>query len=209
MNRPAILLIGAGGHARACIDVIEQQDVYRIAGLVGTPEQINTSQLGYIVLASDESLEQLAKSYQYALICVGQIESSQRRQRLYELALGFGFEFPCIVSPGAYKSAHASVGAGTILMHGSIVNAGARVGNNCIVNSRALIEHDCQIEDHCHISTGAVLNGGVTVGAGCFVGSGSVIKEDVLLGADCLIGMSVAVRASQPQKTRYHGKVEP
>ena len=82
MNRPAILLIGAGGHARACIDVIEQQDVYRIAGLVGTPEQINTRQLGYTVLASDESLEQLAKSYQYALICVGQIESSQRRQRL-------------------------------------------------------------------------------------------------------------------------------
>ena len=32
-----IILIGAGGHALSCIDVIETHGLYRIAGLVGLP----------------------------------------------------------------------------------------------------------------------------------------------------------------------------
>jgi len=42
MSKPSLILIGAGGHAHACIDVIEQQDKYQIAGLVGMPEEMHT-----------------------------------------------------------------------------------------------------------------------------------------------------------------------
>ena len=38
MSKPGLILIGAGGHARSCIDVIEQQGQYQIAGLVGLAE---------------------------------------------------------------------------------------------------------------------------------------------------------------------------
>ena len=162
MSKPSVILIGAGGHAHACIDVIEQHGQYQIAGLVGMQEEMHTQHLGYAVIATDAELPQLAKNYQYAFITVGQIRSPDTRIRLYQQAIQLGFSLPDIIAPTAHVSGHATIGAGTIVMHGAIVNAGARVGKNCIINTRALVEHDAIVEDHCHISTGAILNGSVT-----------------------------------------------
>ena len=74
--------------------------------------------------------------------------------------------FPCSSRPHAHVSRHATLGAGTIVMHGAVVNAGAVVGRNCIINSQSLVEHDAVIGDHCHIATAAAINSGVRIGAG-------------------------------------------
>ncbi len=166
MTKPSLILIGAGGHARSCIDVIEQQGHFQIACLVGLPEQQQTQHLGYAVIGADADLAALAKIYQYALIAIGQIKTAELRMRLYQYVAQLGLQLPIIIALTAHVSNHATLGAGTIVMHGAIVNAGASVGNNCIINNQAIIEHDTNIADHCHISTGAILNGNVTVGAG-------------------------------------------
>jgi sugar O-acyltransferase (sialic acid O-acetyltransferase NeuD family) len=205
MNKPGLILIGAGGHARSCIDVIEQQGQYQIAGLIGLPEKQQTQQLGYAVIGSDDALNELAKLYQYAFITVGQIQTAEHRMRLYQQAAQCGFQLPVIIASTAHVSRHAAIGAGSIVMHGAIVNAGAQVGSNCIINTRALIEHDTNVDDHCHISTGAVLNGDVTVGAGSFIGSGCVIKEGVAIGKGCLVGMGLTVRHKLDDYLRFTG----
>lgn len=205
MNKPGMILIGAGGHAHACIDVIEQDGRFCVAGLVGVPEDAGTSRLEYPVIGTDDELSQLANDHRYAIVSVGQIRTPDVRMRLFQQLVAIGFELPAIVSPAAYVSRHAVVGAGTIVMHGAIVNAGARVGSNCIINTNALVEHDAIVDDHCHISTGAILNGGVAVGEGSFVGSGSVIKEGVCIGKRCLIGMRQSVRHNHADHTRVAG----
>ena len=205
MSKPNLILIGAGGHAHACIDVIEQHKQYQIAGLVGTPDEMHGLHLGYSVIATDSDLQQLAKEYQFALITVGQIQSPESRIRLYQRAIEVGFQLPFVVSPTAHVSRHATIGSGTIVMHGAIVNAGASVANNCIINTRALVEHGATVENHCHISTGAILNGDVYIGAGSFVGSGSIIKESVSLGSGCVVGMGLAVRHNQINHARFVG----
>lgn len=205
MNKPGLILIGAGGHAHACIDVIEQQGQFRIVGLVGVPAEMHTRHLGYSVIATDGDLADLAKAYQYALITIGQIQSATNRLRLYQRAVESGFQLPAIVSPAAHVSGHAVVGAGSVVMHGTIINAGARIGVNCIINTRALVEHDAIVEDHCHISTGSILNGNVRIGEGSFVGSGSIIKEGVTLGRGCVVGMGLSVRHPLPDSARFLG----
>ena len=40
MSKSEIILIGAGGHAISCIDIIEQQDKFKIAGLIGNEEEL-------------------------------------------------------------------------------------------------------------------------------------------------------------------------
>lgn len=207
MTKPMLILIGAGGHARSCIDVIEQQGYFQIAGLVGTPEQMDNqhANYGYAVIGVDDDLFNLAKSYQYALITIGQMQSAEHRIRLYQHTEQLGFQFPTIIAPTAYVSRHSTLGAGTIVMHGAIINSGASVGNNCIINSRSLIEHDARVEDHCHISTGAIVNGDVMVGAGSFIGSGSVIKQGIAIGRDCLVGMGVGVRHDLTNCTQFTG----
>ncbi len=206
MSKLGLILIGAGGHARACIDVIEQQGQYQIVGLVGLPQEMHSQHLGYEVIATDDALAQLAKSTPYALITTGQIQTAKLRKHLYQQATQSGFQMPVIISPTAHVSRHASIGAGSIVMHGAIVNAGAKVGNNCIINSRALLEHDTVVEEHCHISTGAILNGGVCVGSGSFIGSGCVVKEGLSIGKDCLVGIGLTVRHALADSTRFIGQ---
>jgi sugar O-acyltransferase (sialic acid O-acetyltransferase NeuD family) len=205
MKTAGMIVVGAGGHARACIEVIERQGRYRIAGLVGSADELHTRHLGYEVIGDDEDLPALAASYQYALIALGQIATPEHRIWLYQRALQLGFEFPVVIAPSAHVSPHASIGAGSIVMHGAIVNANARVGNNCIVNTRAVIEHDAAVGDDCHISTGSILNGNVQVGAGSFVGSGCVIKQGVTLGTRCVIGMGLSVRHDQADYSKFLG----
>jgi sugar O-acyltransferase (sialic acid O-acetyltransferase NeuD family) len=205
MTKPSMILIGAGGHARACIDVIEQEGRYGIAGLVGLQQEMHGRHLGYEVIATDAELPQLAKHHQYALVTVGQVHSPETRIRLFQQALELGFAMPGIVAPTAHIATHASIGAGTIVMHGGIINAGASVGRNCIINSNALVEHDVTVDDHCHISTGAIVNGSVSIGSGTFVGSGAVIKDGITIGRNCVVGIGLCVRKDQADNSKFIG----
>jgi sugar O-acyltransferase (sialic acid O-acetyltransferase NeuD family) len=196
VTKSDLILIGAGGHSRSCIDVIEQEGKYRIAGLVGAKDEVGSRIFGYKVLTTDDGLGELAKQIPNALVSLGQIKSAKPRIRLYEQALEAGFTLPFIIAPTAYISPHATIGAGTIVMHGTIVNSGV------------LIEHDTQVANHCHISTGAILNGDTSIGLGSFIGSGSIIKEGVEIGAGSLVGMGLTVRHNLMSDSKYFGELK-
>lgn len=184
-----ILVIGAGGHARACIDVIEAHGAYRVAGLIGLPEEAGTLVLGYPVLGSDKDIPALVAKFGSAALAVGQIKSPDLRISLFTQLEQLGCILPVIVSPRAYVSRHAQVGAGTIVLHGAVINAAATVGRNCIINSMALVEHDVVLDDHCHVATSAAVNSGVHIGAGTFIGSGATVRQLIRIGERCVIGM--------------------
>lgn len=193
MTRSSILLVGAGGHARACIDVIEQEGSFAVAGLVGQSVEVGSQVLGHTVLGTDAELPGLAGKYLHALVATGQIKTPEPRMRLFSILQHAGYSLPVIVSPRAYVSPHASLGAGTIVMHGAVVNAGAIIGQNCIINSQSLVEHDAVVSDHCHIATGAVINSGVRVGTGTFIGSNSSVRQGIRIGDGCVVGMGQRV----------------
>ncbi len=201
-----IILVGGGGHCSSCIDVVEQEGKFQIAGIIDMPDKLGTSLLGYPIIGNDEDLPKLVKTYQYFLITLGQIKSPQRRIDLFEKLLQLDVQLPTIVSPHAYISPHATVGAGTIVMHNSLINAGAMVGDNCIINSHSLIEHDATVGDHCHISTGAIINGGTQIAGYTFVGSGSVVRDNIRIGSHSLIGGGVSVMEEVPDHSFYTGK---
>lgn len=209
MTKPNLILIGAGGHARACIDVIEQEGVYKIAGLVGLSDEVGTNHFGYEVIARDVELQELANQYKNALITVGQIESPDTRIQLFRKAQNAGFSLKKVISKFAYVSPFAEIGAGTIVMTGAIINAGARIGANCIINSNSLIEHDVYIEDHCHISTGAIVNGDSSIGYGVFIGSGVIVKQGISIGSNSIVGMGLTVREDIGSDVTYLGRINP
>ncbi len=192
-SRRPLLLIGAGGHALACIDVIEQEGRYAIVGLVGQAAEVGRQVLGYPVVDTDDGLTSLAARIPSALVVVGQIKTPDARVRLYERALAAGFSLPAIVSPRAYVSPHARIGAGTVVMHDAVIGAGARVGANCILNTRSHLEHEVVVEDHVHVSTAAVINGRARVGERSFVGSGSLVIEGAQIAAGSVIPMGSRV----------------
>jgi len=205
MTKKDLILIGAGGHARSCIDVIEQEGIFKIIGLVGLEKELGSHINGYEVIATDEGLSNLVVRNQFALVALGQISSPDARLNLIHRALKAGLELARVISPSAYISPSAQIGKGTIVMHGAILNAGVKVGSNCIINSKALLEHDTQVLDNCHISTGVILNGNVLVKEGCFIGSGSVIKEGISIGERSVVGMGSVLRADLNDNSRFLG----
>ena len=195
MNKPQLLLVGAGGHALACIDVIEQENRYHIIGLIGLAHELATRRLGYEVVGTDADLAGLVRTCDCAMVTIGQIKSAAVRTAMFQRLQQLGVKLPIIISPQAYVSPHAKLGAGTIVMHGAIINAAASVGDNCIINSHALVEHGAQIGSHSHLATGAIINGDACVGEATFIGSGAVVREGVRIGNNCVIGMGQMVRA--------------
>lgn len=206
MSKEKILLIGAGGHSQSCIDVIEQENLYEIVGLIGIKDEVGQNRLGYKILGTDEDLLDLSQSISNALIAVGQIKSASLRKKLFNLARNLNFKTPSIISPRSYVSPQAKIGAGTILMHGTYVNAGATVGENCIINSGALIEHGANISDHCHLSTGAIVNGNVSIGNSTFIGSGTLIQEGIDIGANCVVGMGLSLLKNLDEGQTFLGE---
>jgi len=195
MNKQ-IILIGGGGHCKACIDVIEADDKYEIAGILDKPENKGQRVLRYSVIGGDDLIGAAAKNYGNFLITLGQLKSSDRRRELFDKIKTLGGTTPVIISPRAYVSKYSDLEEGTIVMHNAVINAGAKIGRNCIINTGAIIEHDVVIEDNCHISTGAIVNGGVIVRKNTFFGSGAVSREYITIRSNSFIKAHSLVKVS-------------
>jgi len=176
-----ILLIGGGGHCKSCIDVIEQEKIYNIVGIIDKKELIGQNVLGYKIIGCDDDLPKLFKNYKNAIVTVGQIKSNSLRVKLFNILKNIGYNLPTIISPLSYVSKHSFIDEGSIIMHQALINANVNIGKNCIINSKALVEHDCIIEDNCHISTASIVNGGVVVKENSFIGSNATSKEYIEL----------------------------
>lgn len=188
-----IILIGAGGHCRACIDVIERENKYNILGLIDLKENIGKEVLGYKIIDCDDNIEKYVKKGNCFLITIGQITSPEKRIKMYNNLKKLNAEIATVISPLSYVSKHSSIDEGTIVLHDVVINANVKVGKNCIINTKSLLEHDVVVNDNCHVSTGAIVNGGCRIAYNTFVGSNSVIvqgtsvKENSFIKAGSLV----------------------
>jgi len=198
-----IVIIGNGGHANSCIDVIEKIEKFNIIGFVDKKLDVNDLNYGYSIIGKDEDLDKIFKNTKNAAMGIGYIKDPKVRANLFIKALDIGFKFPPLLSPNAYVSNQALIGDGTIVMHGAIVNAGVKIGKNCIINTGAIIDHDVSIGDNCHISTGAIINGQCKIDICTFVGSGSVLRENIQIGKNCFIAMGSKIILNIEDFTKY------
>lgn len=205
MDKPRIILIGGGGHCKSCIDVIEAEGRFEIAGILDIKEKKGDLIAGYPIIGCDDDLPALAGSFRYFFITIGQIRNAEKRRGIAGKLSELGAEIPVIISPLAHVSKHASLLPGTIVMHHALVNAGAVVGQYCIINTSALIEHDAQVGDYCHISTGAIVNGDCVVENECFIGSNATLAHSVKVGAFAVVGAGSMVFKNLSGNAVYAG----
>ena len=185
MKKKPLILIGSGGHAKACIDVIENEAKFYIYGIIDNNKKGEL--LGYPIIGKDKDLKKYFKKVKHLLIGVGQIRDTKIRPRLYELGKSLGYKFPKIVSKRSHVSKNSEIQEGTIIFHDVIVNSAAKIGKNCIINTKCLIEHDVSVGNHCHISTGTIINGFSKIGDNSFVGSRALISNSKLLPSNSFV----------------------
>lgn len=194
MIKKEIIIVGGGGHAKACLDVIESESIWHLKGYIDVKPTLSDT-YGLAYLGSDREAPKYVHEAQF-LITVGQLGHSAIREKLFNDLKSLNAEFAIVKASNSIISKKSIIECGTIVMHGAILQADTIVGKNCIINDRVLIEHDSTIGNHCHISTGAIVNGGVKIGNGVFIGSGSVLKNGITIGDNCVIGMGAVVTKS-------------
>lgn len=195
MKKKKLILIGSGGHALSCIDIIEENKDYEIIGLLGKNEDLGKIIKNYKVIGTEKDLSKLKKKgIKAAFVTLGGIKNLNLRYKIFKDLKKKKFHIPIFKSKTSYISKNSKILAGTIIMHGAMINSGCKVGYNCIVNSKSLIEHGCDIGNNVHVSTGAILNGDVKVGSGTFVGSGAVLNNNVKILPNSFIKMGTLLK---------------
>lgn len=190
----SLLLLGAGGHGSATIDLVEQSGTYKIEGILDTLHSSKGTLLGYPILGTFELLESVVPRFSFFLVSVGQIGLPGLRRELFERAKATSVSSPVLRSPNSYVSSRSQLAEGTVVFPGAVVNANAIVGQNVIINSQSLVEHDVLIGPHSHIATGAKINGGARIGENCFIGSGSIVFQEVDLPAGSIVPAGSVVK---------------
>ena len=205
MTKNKIILIGGGGHCKACIDVIEQENKFEIAGILDLPEKLGESILGYKIIGNDNDIVKYAQEGYNFLITIGHLGNPQLRIELFDKIKKNGGKLPVIISSNAYVSKHSKIEEGSIIMHNTIVNANSNIGKNCIINNKALIEHDTVVKNNVHISTNATINGECKIEENCFVGSSSVLNHTVKITSNTIIGAGAVVTKDITENGIYVG----
>lgn len=190
-------MVGGGGHCKSVIEAAESAG-YAIKGILDLPQFMGNKVLDYAVIGSDEEIPLYVNECDF-VVTLGYIKTPLLRNKLHERIEAAGGNLATIVASTAYVSKYATLGAGTVVLHGAMVNAGAAIGKGCIINTLANIEHDAIIGDYCHISTGVMVNGDCRVGENTFLGSRSVmvnntsIPSNSVFAAGCLIRKTLTI----------------
>lgn len=179
-DRRALVIIGAGGHAKVVIEALRAGDRYSIVGCTDAVPAM-PDLLGVPILGDDEVLDQLfARGVGHAIVAIG---DNHTRLRVGRSLLARGFQLANAIHPTATISPSARLGVGIAIMAGAVVNAGAVIGNYAIVNTLASVDHDCRLGDGVHVAPHCALTGGVTLGEGVFMGACSCVAPGLTIGA--------------------------
>ncbi|GHE68740.1 MULTISPECIES: acetyltransferase [Roseivirga] len=182
-----MILIGASGHAKVIIDILEKNDEAVEYLLDANP---NIKELaGYEVITDTGHNYALDKQY---IISIGANSIRQKIAGLHNLTYGWA------IHPSAILGDDVSIGQGTVIMAGAVINSSTQIGNHAIINTSASVDHDCKIGDYVHISPNATLCGTVEVGEGTQVGAGATIIPNLKIGKWATIGAGAVIISNVP-----------
>jgi sugar O-acyltransferase (sialic acid O-acetyltransferase NeuD family) len=186
-----IVIFGSGGYARGTAEAAAAEGRWRVAAFADQAGGRAVS--GCPVVREEEILAGTGP-----LAGVVAIGDNWTRQQVVERirAARPDFEFCRVLHPRAPISPSAEIGAGTIVLAGSVVGANARLGEHVSIYTNAVVEHDSVLADFCSLAPAAVLGGTVRLGARSFVGLGARVIHNVAVGSDVVIGAGATVIAN-------------
>jgi sugar O-acyltransferase (sialic acid O-acetyltransferase NeuD family) len=189
-----MLIYGAGGHARVLISCLKANRLPVDA--IFDDDETRHQILGYKVDGVYQSDKYPATP---VLIAIG---SNQLR---YQIAKRIRHPFGIQVHPSALVDESVKIGAGSVILHGSIIQTGAKIGEQVIINTGARIDHDCLIADYVHIAPGSILCGHVEIGSFTLVGAGSVVIPGIKIGMHCHIAAGSVITRNIPDGSVVRG----
>ena len=207
MEKQKVVIIGAGGHAREVLDVIEainqETPRFEMMGFIVEPgyQSPGTVINDAPVLGHLDWLEK--NRHEVKVVCG--VGFPAPRYRVIQKVNQIGVEFVNLIHPNTLLTRWVTLGTGVIITAGCILTNQIKIGNHVHLNRHCNVSHDNLLEDFVTVSPGANLSGNVTLKQGCFIGTGASIIEGKTVGAWARVGASSAVIDDIPDNTTAVG----
>ncbi|SFT14149.1 sugar O-acyltransferase, sialic acid O-acetyltransferase NeuD family [Zhouia amylolytica] len=189
-----IIIVGASGHAKVIIDIIELQEEFNIVGLIDSFKPVGTEVCGYEIIGTENDLPRLIDTLNLTggIIAIG--DNYTRKQMADKIKISNPeFSFYSAIHPNATIGKGVSIGNGSVVVAGAIINADSTIGDFCIVNTNASVGHECIMKDYSSMAPGSTLGGNSNVGLCTSVCLGANIIHGIDIGSHCIIGAGSTV----------------
>jgi sugar O-acyltransferase (sialic acid O-acetyltransferase NeuD family) len=203
-----IVMIGSGGHAKAILSALNENQRKQVIGYADLCENIIFSkQIKY--LGDDKQLIQDNSPGSIDLILgisyMGAKVDLKLRKKIINYYKKNKYNFLTTISPDSYVSNEGRIEEGTFIAPGAKVISNAKILKFCSVNTGAIIEHDVILHNNVQISPGVIICGGVNVGENTFIGAGTIIRDGISITKDTIIGMGSVVLTDINEPGTYFG----
>ncbi len=179
-----IFLLGSGGHAASCADLIVKLG-YEILGTISPSPPSSTLMLSYPHYADIDCIVPGSGK----LFCVA-IGDNYIRQRVTESIISRHGEsaLPALIHPSVSISNSATISIAAVVLSGSVIGAGVSIGKGCLINTGALIDHESSLEAFSSVAPGVCMGGNVQVGCRAAVCLGANVVHGISIGHDSIVG---------------------
>lgn len=206
MSRRPLVIVGAGGHGREVLDIVEALEAraprFELLGFLDDrPRAPGASVRGLPVLGG---VDWLATVDRRPLVVVA-VGSSAARWRVTARLRAYGVEHPMLVHPTAQLTRGVSLAPGVVIAAGAILTTDIVLGAHTHVNVGATISHDARVEDFVTVGPGSHLAGSVQLGEGNDLGVGVVAVPGVEVGPWCIVGAGTVLVRQTPANVTVAG----
>lgn len=204
-RRPSlpVVLVGAGGHAKVVLDILERAGRYRVLGVFDDEAAKWGGRLGgHRIVGGVEELFARWHGRAAAVVAIG---DNHARRRVAGRLAEHGIPLATAVHPTAVVGGEVTLGAGTVVMALGVVNPGTVTGRGVVVNTSASVDHDCVLGDWAFVGPGARLAGGVRVGELSLVGTGATVIPGRAVGRNARVGAGAVVIDDVPDDVTVVG----
>ncbi|QKJ87773.1 acetyltransferase [Paramixta manurensis] len=186
--RKKLIIIGAGGFAKAVIDSLDH-DEYELIGFIDSLKSGRHQDFPILGHTLDDVPSSEAF---YFFIAIGDPDD---RAYWFQKVKEYNLETINVIDKTAIVSKRSTLGTCIYIGKMAIVNCDSHLEDCVVVNTRALVEHGNHVSYCSNISTNVVLNGDVFVGEKTFIGSCTVVNGQLKIGCSSIIGSgSVVIR---------------
>ena len=166
-----LLIVGAGGHGRCCLDIARETSKYDSIcflddNLIGS--MVNEAEVVDVIA----NLDKYKGVFSEIFVAIG---NNRFRKEIQKQALEAGFEIATLVSTRSYVSQYSNIGKGCVIFPYAVIEANAVVRDGCIIASNATVNHDAIINEFSLIYSNTVIRPNVVIGECSRIGSGCVV----------------------------------
>lgn len=199
-----LLILGAGGHARAIVALARRMGQWDLVGVLDNCPANGSEMIDAVpVLGPFEVAARFqAEGVRHAALAVG---DNDERSAIFARFQAAGWNFPPLRHPSAIVEDNVRIGAGSVIGAGAIVGAQVSIGAAAIVNTGAILDHETVLGDAAHIAPGGRVAGRVRIGERAMLGIGSVVRDGISIGARTVVGAGSVVVDNLPPGVVAYG----